>query len=64
MERAFASGVYRPALAGIVPFDALDIGLQFHPLAQAEALHHVLGVAMQFGLFGEHLRPAVRGEGQ
>ena len=64
MERAFAGGVHRPAFAVVVPFDALDIGLQFHLVSQAEVLHHVLGVVVQFGLFGEHLRPAVGREGQ
>lgn len=64
MERAFAGGVHRPAFAVVVPFDVLDIGLQFHLVSQAEVLHHVLGVVVQFGLFGEHLRPAVGREGQ
>ncbi|MNI49749.1 hypothetical protein D3C73_1043740 [compost metagenome] len=56
--------VHRPLFLHVVPFDALDIGLQFHPVPQVEVLHHVAGVAVQFSLFGEHLRPAVRSERQ
>ncbi|MNK95564.1 hypothetical protein D3C87_1158040 [compost metagenome] len=63
-KRSFAGGVYRPALVGVVPFDTLDIGVQFHFVPQAEVFHHMAGVAVQFGLFGEHLRPAIRGERQ
>ncbi|MNS53912.1 hypothetical protein D3C72_866850 [compost metagenome] len=63
-KRAFAGGVHRPAFVGVVPFDALDIGAQFHFVPQAEVLHHVAGVAVQFGLFGEHLRPAIRSKRQ
>ncbi|MNG11206.1 hypothetical protein D3C84_947270 [compost metagenome] len=48
----------------VVPLDALDIGLQFHLVPQAEVLHHVTGIAVQFSLFGEHLCPAVGGERQ
>ncbi|MNF51174.1 hypothetical protein D3C84_324910 [compost metagenome] len=64
VERAFAGGVHCPAFGVVVPFDAFDVRLQFHPVAQAELLHHVLRVAVQFGLFGEHLRPAIGRKGQ
>ncbi|MNK97122.1 hypothetical protein D3C87_1174390 [compost metagenome] len=33
VERAFASRVHGPAFADVVPFDTLDIGLEFHPVA-------------------------------
>ncbi|MCY1460160.1 hypothetical protein D9M71_776930 [compost metagenome] len=64
VERAFAGGVHRPVSGVVVPFDAFNVGFQFHTVAQAEFIHHVLRVAMEFGLFSEHLGPAVRGEGQ
>ena len=61
-EGAFATGEDLPLPGAVVPFDPLDIGLQLDFVAQLVAIDHMLGIAVQFGLFGEHLRPGPGGE--
>ncbi|MNI55068.1 hypothetical protein D3C73_1099950 [compost metagenome] len=64
MKGALARCVHRPVPGNVVPFDVNDVRIQFDLVPQAKVLHHMLGVAMQLCLPGEHLRPAIGREGQ
>ncbi|MOA35841.1 hypothetical protein D3C78_1573250 [compost metagenome] len=63
-KHAFARSAHGPVLIGVVPFDAFDVGAQFHLVPQAEVFHYMMCVAVQFCLPGEHLRPEKRRKGQ